>query len=627
MRNSLYDALEVDSSSSTASIQVALRTVVRRFWALPRDASGDSEEAIRFAALAASVLVDPVRRKDYDAALNPGVGMGPWRLPINSREGANEGGTNSRSLASSPGEVSQLSIVAAPPQPLPGVDALARSLPDGSAWRSPLCYVALALAGVLLWLSLLLPIPGWFDLGWGQALLATLGLIALAGLVAAWMSRPRQPPDAVAGLSRLAIIKWRREGSIFIGSPPPQHDTSWIFKLRLMELTRSAAGFVTSANPWRRLAARAVDYALIAVCAFATSVLIESVFGGLAGVLALFRSVLLLPTEVVLIAVPISSLLHRTLGTTPGKFLLSLQLISGVSRPADHAVPSDRALRFARAIRVAVSGSSLGFLPVALYRLPRHLRAARDTETDWEIQGDSVVMARPLTAPTVATALLILLAATLILFCGWRRDYVVAQPALASVYASVRGIVIAPFSSSMPPAQPGMPDGVKPQDVPDSRVSATLGAAATAASTATASVVTDMRRRMGLGESSATVAAAADSAAKSPVEALPSAPPGSSVDADMAKLAAAAQARRARIEGYARQADAARASNSFSGLQGVCQRWTIDQPSSADAWRCFGLAQFQSGAGREALPALRQALKLESRDPQVEAAILSILRP
>jgi cytochrome c-type biogenesis protein CcmH/NrfG len=39
------------------------------------------------------------------------------------------------------------------------------------------------------------------------------------------------------------------------------------------------------------------------------------------------------------------------------------------------------------------------------------------------------------------------------------------------------------------------------------------------------------------------------------------------------------------------------------------------------------LAQQQNGAGRDALPALRQALKLEPKDSQVEAAILRILRP
>jgi cytochrome c-type biogenesis protein CcmH/NrfG len=62
-------------------------------------------------------------------------------------------------------------------------------------------------------------------------------------------------------------------------------------------------------------------------------------------------------------------------------------------------------------------------------------------------------------------------------------------------------------------------------------------------------------------------------------------------------------------------------------LQGVCERWTEDQPGSAEAWRCLGLARHQAGAGRDALPALRQALKLEPNDAQVEAAILRILRP
>jgi cytochrome c-type biogenesis protein CcmH/NrfG len=95
----------------------------------------------------------------------------------------------------------------------------------------------------------------------------------------------------------------------------------------------------------------------------------------------------------------------------------------------------------------------------------------------------------------------------------------------------------------------------------------------------------------------------------------------------MARLSSASQARRARIDGYARQAEAARRSGSYVGLQASCQRWTQDQPGNGEAWRCLGLAQFQTGAGRDALPALRQALKLEPRDAQVESAILSILRP
>ena len=95
----------------------------------------------------------------------------------------------------------------------------------------------------------------------------------------------------------------------------------------------------------------------------------------------------------------------------------------------------------------------------------------------------------------------------------------------------------------------------------------------------------------------------------------------------MNKQAMAAQARRTRIDGYAIQAESALRSGSYAGLQGSCRNWTVDQPGSAAAWRCLGLAQFQNGAGSDALPALRQSLKLGSKDPQVEEAILRILRP
>jgi hypothetical protein len=303
---------------------------------------------------------------------------------------------------------------------------------------------------------------------------------------------------------------------------------------------------------------------------------------------------------------------------------------------------------------VAFSGAAFGFWPVALYRLPGHLRLARDTETDWESKGDSVVMARPLTTPTVATGILILLATMLILLSGWHRDYIATWPKIVSVYASMRpDVTRTPPLSKLPepanqadtrdtvatkPTQPNDPS--VPASAGTTTSAGVAGAATTAVATA-GSVVSDLRSKFGFGAepkasastgggTEATVAAPPTSAAvNSNSPATPPAPqPAVSVaDNEMAKQAAASQARRVRIEGYARQADAARRSNSYSGLQGACQRWTTDQPGSADAWRCLGLAQFQNGAGRDALPALRQALKIESRDTQVEAAILSILRP
>jgi RDD family len=607
MRNSLYDALEVNSSSSTNAIQAALRSVVRRFWAVPRDASGDSEEAVRFAALAASILVDPVRRKDYDVALNPGVGAGPWRLPIANRDAPNEGATDSRVFGEEGGELSQLSVQATVPKALPGVDALAEPLPDGKAWASPAIYGVLAATWLLLWYAFARPFPEWFNLGIIEAGLAALISAGVLYAIAAWLSRPQEVAGAVAQLSRLAIIKWRREGSIFIGAPPPQHDTAWIFKLRLMELTRSAAGFITASNPWRRLFARLVDYALIAVVLYFAIVVIDEFVPVMDAGFIFVRSALVLPVLAVLMAIPVAVVLQQVFGTTPGKWLFSLQMITGVTRPADHAEPSNRQLLWARAIRVAWSGAALGFWPVALFLLPRHMRRARDTETDWEASGDSVVMARPLTTPAVATALFVLVAVGLILLSGWRRDYIAFWPQAVSMAMSARSMMenVLPEKGSAatpPPAEVFSP----PSPPASASIPAPLANPPAAAKSAPPLVTV-----------------------KPPQPSTPTAtaPAQSSADAEMAKQTSAANARKQRIEGFARQAEAARRSGNYAALQGSCQRWTEDQPGSGEAWRCLGLAQFQNGAGRDALPALRKALKIEPKDAQAEAAILSILRP
>jgi hypothetical protein len=104
-------------------------------------------------------------------------------------------------------------------------------------------------------------------------------------------------------------------------------------------------------------------------------------------------------------------------------------------------------------------------------------------------------------------------------------------------------------------------------------------------------------------------------------------PAVTSEEATIARLSAEAHQRRLRIDGYVQQSETARRTGNFSAVQGICQRWSVDQPSSAQAWQCLGLAQYQNGAGRDALPALRQSLKLQGHDPAVEAAILKILRP
>ncbi len=54
----------------------------------------------------------------------------------------------------------------------------------------------------------------------------------------------------------LAILNWRREKSVFLGTNQPQEDASWIFQLRMAELERAKSGRTSEPRPWQRLAAR-----------------------------------------------------------------------------------------------------------------------------------------------------------------------------------------------------------------------------------------------------------------------------------------------------------------------------------------------------------------------------------
>ena len=59
----------------------------------------------------------------------------------------------------------------------------------------------------------------------------------------------------------IAILNWRREKSVFLGTNQPQEDASWIFQLRMAELERAKTGRTSEPRPWNRLGARMFDYA------------------------------------------------------------------------------------------------------------------------------------------------------------------------------------------------------------------------------------------------------------------------------------------------------------------------------------------------------------------------------
>ncbi len=600
MRSSIYEALEVSPTSPTDTIQASLRSVLRRFWAVPRDASGDTEEAVRFAALAASILVDPIRRKDYDAALSPGVGSGPWRLPVGGGREVTGDASSLRNAGDAPMEGSRLSTGNSSPKLLPGVNSLADPLPEAKAWTSPRLYIGAVASWVLLWVALARPFSDASAPSYANASIIAVTVAALIFCVAMWISRVNEVPVSAASLSRLAVIKWRREGSIFLGSPPPQHDTAWIFKLRLMELTRSAAGYVTATSVWRRVVARLFDYALVGLLIYGAIAVAEFFCPSLRAWWMLLRSPFVLPILVVGATIPLEAFLTERYRTTFGKWLFGMVVVTGASRPADHARPNAMQLAWTRAKLVAWVGSVAGVWPLALVRLKRELRNAREQETIWDAGGDAVIMARPMVVPAVTVALTVLAATVVIVASGWFEDFSTLRPWISAWAGDARSAAVDLWSRG-------------------ERKTAEL-VAAVSGSSGDAPAPTATNNTQTRNPVVGAVVAPSLPAAQTP------APVATPDDLSIAHLSAEAHKHRLRLEGYVQQSETARRTGNFSGLQGMCQQWSVDQPASAQAWQCLGLAQYQNGAGRGALPALRQSLKLKGNDPAVEAAILNILR-
>ena len=74
--------------------------------------------------------------------------------------------------------------------------------------------------------------------------------------------RSGAPQPVLVPQTDLAILNWRREKSVFLGTNQPQEDASWIFQLRMAELERAKSGRTSEPRPWQRLAARIFDYAI-----------------------------------------------------------------------------------------------------------------------------------------------------------------------------------------------------------------------------------------------------------------------------------------------------------------------------------------------------------------------------
>ncbi len=227
-----------------------------------------------------------------------------------------------------------------------------------------------------------------------------LGLTLIYGAVhgIAYLRRRRGAPQGgLVPQTDLAILNWRREKSVFLGTNQPQEDASWIFQLRMAELERAKSGRTSEPRPWQRLAARIFDYAIWGL----VLALLLSELRGLGVVPAELAfwvgHPLLAPMLITATWVPIEALLIASIGTTPGKWLFGVFLqfsISDAYARRDTRAQLDRALR--RSFRVWWEGIGCGFPLLAPVLIAvAYEKLAQNQETDWDFAQDVLVTHGP----------------------------------------------------------------------------------------------------------------------------------------------------------------------------------------------------------------------------------------
>ena len=185
----------------------------------------------------------------------------------------------------------------------------------------------------------------------------------------------------------LAILNWRREKSVFLGTNQPQEDASWIFQLRMAELERAKSGRTSEPRPWHRLAARLFDYAiwgLVLALLLSRAARARASSPRQSPTGSAIRCSRRCSSPLTLM--PIEALLIASLGTTPGKWLFGVYLqfsISDAYARRDTRAQLDRGFR--RAFRVWWEGIGCGFpLLAPILIAVAYEKIAQNQETDWD---------------------------------------------------------------------------------------------------------------------------------------------------------------------------------------------------------------------------------------------------
>jgi uncharacterized RDD family membrane protein YckC len=607
MKATLYDALGILPTSTDEEVRAALRGLIRKYYAKTRDGQGNVEEALRFINHASRILSDGDRRERYDHELSRSEDDED-EPPRESLEQALLGDDEHTEVGAATGRGdraiedpldSELPEDKAdvPATHHPGLTQRAASFGRSPALAFGLC----AIFGAFIAAAIVFVTPPDFVvvarsvLGWlTVAFLVLAGVYAIVHGIVVLRRRQTSTRSALVPQTDLAILNWRRERSVFLGTNQPQEDASWIFQLRMAELERAKSGRTSEPRPWHRLAARMFDYAIWGLLL----ALLLSQLRALGMVperwAYLLAHPLLAPILVTLSWVPIEALLITSVGTTPGKWLFGLYLqfsISDAYAPRNTRAQLIRG--FARATRVWCQGVGCGFPLLAPISIAvAHERLVEHQETDWDFAEDCLVTHGPAGVMNTITGVCGLASMIWLYGVAWQ------QP-MAEVIAWTEAAVVAalPTTTSLKgdisnasgrierllPALPTLPAASTLLHLPGV---ARLGTQADASSTAPGSQ--DNRTDQGPSD---------------------------------AEFSAMMAARRARIDILKGEGPRMlRAGNVRRALE-LCRAWVDLDLANAQAWSCLGHAQQAAGEYQEALNAFRKARQHDPYDRSLDGAI------
>jgi hypothetical protein len=591
MRATLYEALGIPPTAPEEEVRAALRRLIRKYYAKTRDGQGNVEEALRFINHASRILSDDDRRHRYDDELALSDGTTEQKIAhVVSHAVAEDGGEHSDVAA---------------PAVEPSADQVLETGLDGddlvddehlhhpgltervaTFGRSTIVTVGLcALFGAFIAAAIVFVTPADAVLVAKQVLVwLTVTLLILTvvyGVVhgVAWAARRRKATQpALVPQTDLAILNWRREKSVFLGTNQPQEDASWIFQLRMAELERAKSGRTSEPRPWNRLAARLFDYAIWGlVLALLLSELrgigiVPEAFGDWIG------HPLIAPILITASWIPVEALLIGSLQTTPGKWLFGCYLqfsISDAYARRDTRAQLDRALR--RSFRVWWEGVACGFPLLAPVLIAvAYEKVAHNQETDWDFAQDCLVTHGPPGVLNAVTGVCGLAAMLWLYGVAWH------QPMAESIAWARTSI-----SDAVPSASSLVPGNI------------TGGG-----------VITGLA-----GVGNAISGAVTSPSPRAPAAAVP---PTGPVDPGLAQEFSD---RRARVAALKSEGPRMLRAGNFRRAAELCQAWADQDLGNAEAWKCLGQAQQAQGYHQEAIASFRKAKYYDPADRTLDAAI------